>query len=229
MRTNKYSSFFYPSKRYYEEYKRQIENINHDRLRVLIKIEACCGYRIGEVLNSYLFEIEGDNNIYIRSPAFKTSILRKLKIKFSGIHKHQTNFIGKDQLSGLLRLHSNKAPIFKSNSLKNFLGLDLDEIKEYTTDFANPKWFLAEKLKIRNYNTAYKLIKKELSPLPVFVKLSDFEEPVLKWETPSFHFFRKLYAILFYQYSKMDFIATLQELHWKDFQRLLDYIKTTQK
>lgn len=223
LKIQKLSSFYFPNLNFLKEVRNAIEQISEDRIRKLVKITCCCGYRIGEILNSYLYQ-SPENEIYIRSIILKNYHARILGIKYVNKIKHETDFLGEQTLNSLHALHTNKTPLFKSNILKNLLKLDLSEIDDLISESVLQPRYLAQLLNIKTYSLAYHLLKTHMQPIPIKLKLSDFEDAVNDVGVPAFHFFRKLYATLYYHQTN-NFVETVTEMRWKNLSVLLKYVK----
>lgn len=223
LKIHKLSSFYIPDLGYLNEVREAIEQISEDRIRKLVKITCCCGYRIGEILNSYLYQ-STQNEIYIRSIILKNYHARVLGIKYVNRIKHETDFLGEQTLNSLHKLHTNKTPLFKSNALKNLLRLDLSEIEDLISENVLQPKYLAQQLKIRTYGLAYRLLKSYMPPIPLKLKMSDYEDAIKEVGVPAFHFFRKLYATLYYHQTN-NFVETVTEMRWRNLSVLLKYVK----
>ena len=200
-----------------------IEEIPNNTIRNLLKLNLCCGYRIGELLNSYIF-FDGDDkeNILIRSVVEKKKDNKNFKLvngkkRFDALHVMQSRgFLGKEYLD-----YNVKQKIWKSNKIINCFGLKMGWLGEYMS----PSIYEPNYMFKYSYGGIYKLLKKHLPKMEVFYfQNMRLEEPVKVHMTPSFHFFRKAFCSRLVDYfpNSMDVVSYMK---WGNVNQMLFYYK----
>lgn len=196
-----------------ENYNIAIENINDEDARKFLKALCITGFRAIEMLNGYFF-MDVDGAVYARAPSAKTGqhLIEKFGRKYAG--------------SIILKSFMDSPNFWKSVKINNYLNLNITElipaIEPNTRQ--NIRVFFADTLHKKAYHGLYKALKRELPALKIAFYPSPQEEASKEVYSPSFHFFRKLFAAETYEQDK-DIVATVQKMKWKNFGRILQYVK----
>jgi len=211
----KRSSYCYPSRKYAEEYTKSVENIRDENLRKLIKVILCCGWRFGEVLNSYIFR-DAEGNVIIRGINLKTK-------KFKIIEKQGdvSYFLGARRLKLMKRLQ-----IWKSVPMQNIFNIDTTELETLINDNDDDNiFFIAEKLGIYNYRDAYRRLQRSANEIKIKYKRNVDETDVVMFYKPAFHFYRKLFAAQYNLINDYNLLKTIDFMRWKNLNVITKYVK----
>lgn len=211
------SPYSYPSQLEAKQYVKQIEQIENKGLRILMKTILLCGFRVSEILNSYIYQdIEG--NYIIRAIAGKTKKFHLVRGNF-----HYGRFLGRRVLLDALK---SKTVPFKSVRLLNLFNVDVEEVYDCANDnFEAPERFLAEITGIKHYMTAFRLLKQSVDEVKIKYRENKLDEAIITYYKPSFHFYRKLFGAELYRQSKNDVYKTVDYMKWKDLNIVIHYIK----
>jgi len=207
------ASFAYPLRDYKETYKKWIENIPNENIRKFIKIQMLCGFRGGEILNSYLFLTD---KLYIRSIATKS----QHTITISNHGTEHSRYLGHEQLKNLLNLK-----VWKMSECRNIFDLDIGDLYDFYNEntYEEPKYFVGDILGYETLSPIYKFLEKE--ELPISFKGSELEDAFKDEKRVGIHFFRKLYACELYRQTGNDLLKTKELMKWKKLDVLTYYIK----
>lgn len=215
--SEKTSSYCFPIFSEWRDYTEKIENIGNQKVRIILKLILVSGFRIGEIMNSYLFE-DSEGNIIIRSLNSKSK-----KVKIMKGDKHYSEFLGRKQLEYYRTTNQN---VFKSVKIDNIFNLDLGELEFLVNE--NPSQieiYVGEYLGIDSYISAYRLLRKEKVNIKVKYKRNTSETDYVRHFTPSFHFYRKLFASHYNKTHNYNFIKTIDFMKWRNTDIILDYVK----
>ncbi len=212
----------FPIRSEVKTYVNFVENVENDSLRNILKLILCSGFRITEILNSFILQDSLKNVYYIKGYALKSTQVTNFKFG-------KRKFAGSEELKKDLKLHPER---FKTVPLFNIFNLDVREIYSFSNDVDTEIQRLrplATFLNEKEYNRLYRILKKETSnhvPFRVYYmnsKLSAIEKEVNI--IPSFHFFRKLFVSELYFKLNKDIVYTVEYMKWSNLKRILDYSK----
>jgi len=216
----KISSYCYPSQEDAKEYAAHVDNLQDQDIRRILKLIMCCGFRFGEVINSYLF-YDADRNIFVRAPASKSRRINLLKERKT--LGHYTTFIGRSKLLSYIRTNQN---VFKSVPLVNLFNVDITEFEPLINeDMQNPKMFFADGLEVKSYSAAFKRLKKVVDEVKVKYRQHEDEASITRYYKPSFHFYRKLFASELNRAYNYNFLKTVDYMKWRNINIILQYVK----
>lgn len=207
----------YPVREFVPEYTKSIENVQNKELRLTLKLLACSGLRIGELLNAYLYD-NGNGEVVVRALAEKV-----YKQKHVALHKMPARrFLGASYLAKMLG-----SDVWRSKTIKNLFGFHLAEVLELVSESPRrPEW-LGPSIGM-TYKRLYNTIKKEFSA-EISYKASKREVAFRTHFSPSFHFFRKLYsAELAFQTEGNPALAVAKvtdDMQWQSSNMLMHYVK----
>lgn len=214
--TEKTSSYCIPI---YSECDNYIENIENSeiKIRIILKLILVSGFRIGEILNSYLF-YDADGNVVIRCLNSKSK-----GVKLLLGNKHYTEFLGEERLDLYRKTNQN---VFKSVKIDNIFDLDLSELEVLINDnFDDIKTYVGAYIGYASYIHAYRKLKKTTKTIKIKYRRSKNETDFVREFKPSFHFYRKLFASHYNKVNKNNFIKTIDFLRWKNLNVILEYVK----
>jgi len=178
---SEYKSYYcYPNSNTLDYIPEFINNIGEEKLRQVLSLITCCGYRIGEALNSYVYM--NDGKLIVQAPMEKKKRRTKHVMPEHG-------FLGERYLNAKLKDNN----LWKSNELKHiFPDVKMGWLDGYLSeDRLKPNWIFSE-----GWNS-YKMFYAELHKYPPFeVKyiLSEYQIPTTIEHIPSYHFFRKSFC-----------------------------------
>jgi len=207
------ASFTYPLEEQKDFYRKWVENIPSEKIRAFIKIQLLCGYRGGEILNSYLFYAD---KLYIRAIASKSQKI----ISISNHGKENSRYLGHEKLLSLISM-----PVWKMSECRNLFNLDISELSVFWEEntYEKPKYFVADLLRFKTLMPIYKFLKNET--LFVAFKGGELEEAFKDEKRVGIHFFRKLFASELYIQLNKDLLKTRELMKWKNLEILSTYIK----
>jgi len=216
------SSYCYPQLKYEKEYVAAIENLDDPSVRRVIKLILVSGFRVGEILNSYLF-YDAEGNVIIRSLAGKSRLLREEGITMRGNSERlESRFLGEHFLNSLIRSNRN---VFKSVKIENILQVDTTELEDLIgEDMLKPR-YVAPQLRLFSYLQAYRRLHNSVEEFAVKYRKDRQEEGAVIYARPSFHFYRKLYAVKYYDLSKRNLLKTIDKMRWSNVNMILHYVK----
>lgn len=218
----KISSYCFPNRDEVSRYKLIIENLNNEKLRLTLKLILVSGFRINEVLNSYLFKDE-NNQLYLRAPASKTKSMQVVSILKQKGHKgNYSAFLGRDFLLSIITSREK----WKSVLTQNLFDLNLNELNFLVNDnLYEPNLFFGEYLAdYADYNKLYLELKNSLI-LKVKFKPGKYEDYVTQEIPVSFHFFRKLFIAEFNAKNNYNIVKTIDYVKWSNMNMILEYVK----
>lgn len=197
----------FPNKQSLEQIPEWISRVEEkdETIANILKTILSCGFRIGEVLNSYLYEENGE--VIIRG-------LIEKKYSFTKMKMYKRGFLGERFLKNILI-----KKVWKSVPLLNIFKLDM----AFVSDIISSSWnepFFPFKMK---YHTLYHRLKK-LPPFETYYIVSKYETPKKVEYTPSFHFFRKAFTV-----KSAEFFKTPMDLanymKWDKLDMVLQYYR----
>ena len=174
----------------------------------LLKVILTSGYRIGEVLNSYMFFDDTKQNIIIRGIAEKSKV-------FKSNYRGHISWIPS-------KIH---ADIWKSNTLKNYFKLDMGFIDDIISTAYDEPVFPFK----MSYSSAYKLLAKAMPPSMVYYFKSKREVPVIVESKVSYHFYRKAFVSKMIGEEKGDYMKVVNYMRWANVNQILFYSKLYQE
>jgi len=196
----------FPTNKLLNDMIEHIEDCSSEDMQDLLKIILCSGYRIGEVLNSYLY-FDEDKNITIRAVVEK-----------AGVHKMTTrgymNWIPS-------HIHDD---IWKSNPLKNYFKLSMGFIDDIISDGYDKPNFSFK----MSYSKAYKLLNKTMPNSIVYYFKSEREVPVQVESKPAFHFYRKAFVSKMINDEGGNYMRVINYMGWKNVNQIKFYSKLYQ-
>lgn len=174
------SYYCYPNENTLEYLPTFINRIEEPPLRMLLSLITCCGYRVCEALNSFIYK-EGDRWI-VQAPMEK-------KKRFTKHIMNERGFLGESHLNMLLK---DNPKLWKNNELKfifpnNDTSWMADKISE---DPFHPRWIFGENVVWTKYKTYYAHLH-EYDPFEVKYRTNRYQMFSTTKHIPSFHFFRK--------------------------------------
>jgi hypothetical protein len=209
----------YPKRKYKESYIEAIKHIEDPSIRTLIMLDLMCGFRFGELINSYVYFDEIESKYIIRAVEEKGEN-HKMPITCGG---NRGAYLGEKELNNLLNYQPNA---FKSVHLVDIFDFGFNELDYILSpNFRQPIW-IGDRLNIKSYHKAYMRLRKMKFTLPVIYRQSIKEVgDYLPDAKVGFHFFRKLFSAEFYTQTGNDMVKTVQMLRWAKHEMLFVYIK----
>ncbi len=218
----KTSPYCYPLLKYENEYISAVESIEDAAIRKMLKLILVSGFRVGEILNSYIF-YDAEGTLIIRSLAGKSKLLRSEGITMHGNSSNlESKFLGETFLNSLIKSNRN---VFKSVKLENVFGLDTTELEDIASeDLLKPRW-VAREIGITSYLAAFRRLRRASNELTVKFRKDKQEEGAVLSTRPSFHFYRKLYTVKYYDVTNRNLLKTIDKLRWSNTNMILHYVK----
>lgn len=211
---SQYRSYYcYPNTNTLEYIPEFINGIKEEKLRQVLSLITCCGYRIGEALNSYVYKIDG--KLVVQAPMEK-------KRKHTKFVMPDNAFLGESFLNA--KLKDNR--LWKNNELKHiFPDVKMGWLDEFISeDRLNPKWIFAEG-GWNDYKTFYAHLH-EYPPFEVKYILSEYQIPTTVEYIPSFHFFRKSFCAQAIRTKEFRNIVELTKyIGWEKLDMAMFYVK----
>jgi len=217
--SEKTSSYCLPIYNEVGNYTESIENLSEKKLKIILKLILVSGFRVGEILNSYLF-YDGEGNVIIRTLNSKSKEVKLIKGD-----KHYSEFLGRERLD---YYRKSNQKVFKSVKVINIFKLDVGELEFLINDdYDDIKMYVGEYLAFDSYITAYRMLKNKNTKMEIKIKFkkSSSETDFVRNYTPSFHFYRKLFASHYNKVNKNNFIKTIDFMRWKNINMIIDYVK----
>ena len=212
----KRSSYCYPTRTLADEYIKAVEEINDVGLRKLIKLILLCGWRFGEVINSYLF-YDADGRAIIRGLNLKNRKGFKIIQKAGDL----SYFLGAKRLNMLKR-----QDIWKSVELQNVFNIDTEEIQNLINDEDNDRVkYVAEHIGITTYKDAYRRLQTHAKVIKIKYKRNEAETDIMMFYRPAFHFYRKLFAAQYNYVNNYNLMKTITFMRWKNLNVITKYVK----
>ncbi len=201
----------YPSKPTLAELPGITEDLEDDdpELAHVLKIALCSGLRIGEILNSYVYE--KDHELIIRCIAEK-------KKKYHGM---KFSRMRRGTLSEAFLRKNLDGKIWKSMPLLNLFGVDMGWLDSWISSYDEPKFLF--------HTTYHRLYKRQTRGKPIHANYSasKYETPMKVIYAPRFHFFRKAFTVKAMQVMKTP-LDVANYMKWDDMKMLLSYYKLSQ-
>lgn len=201
----------YPSKNTLANMPLFVKSIEQEDLRHVVTTILCCGFRIGEVMNSFIFKDHG--RIIIQSPIEKKFNFTKHKMPSRG-------FLGETYLNSRLTDYN----FWKSVDLKAPWGKEMEVgwINDYLSDDAFTPTYLFPKA---DYWELYHELKK-YSKMELLYFRGKYMNPITLSYNPGFHYLRKAFIA---QSINKELFKTTSELvsyiKWEHMDQILFYHK----
>lgn len=197
----------YPSFETLEKMEDTVNSLDDQTVKRLLITVLSCGFRIGEVLNSYFYMSRGV--LRIRGIAEK-------KPKVTQFVMPRRGYLGEMFLKANLQ-----SPIWKSVEVKPlFPKLAREWINDYISPHIFQPIFPFAGL---TYSKAYRLIKKTPKIQCFYFPTSTWlEEPLVEEFAPSYHFYRKAFVA---EATKEfpDILSVMNYMKWEKFETMLRY------
>lgn len=222
-----------------------VESISNDTIRNIFTVGLSSGFRICEILNSYVYyDSPAHTRMLIRAPAEKkrefvldenkhkikyTDEFGRLKFKKESTLQPTTydstgkrvpkirGFLGEAWLKASLN-----DKIWKSREIqRNLFGINTTFLDDNVSfDMYDPHWLFPKS----RYNDLFKILKKDIPEEEVFYFPNKMlEEPIRIMAKPSFHYLRKCVASKMIQTNSL--ATTVNYLAWDDINTSRFYIK----
>jgi len=190
-----------------------INSVEEDKLRKILGLISCCGYRIGEAMNSFVYKNE--DRLIIQAPMEK-------KKKFTGHTMLFRGFLGEATLKFELK---NNPKLWKMNELKfpfkdidvSWLWDNLSQNQEHPEFLFNGKW--------SSYKTFYASLHK-YPPFELKYRKNKYQLYTTTEYTPSFHFFRKCFcAEAIRKHTFKNIVELTQYIGWEKLDMAMFYVQ----
>lgn len=204
----------FPKEKSDEEIRRQVESIGEFNntaimLKKALKLILSSGFRICEVLNSYIYK---EGNVYIIRG------LNEKKTPLTKFRMFKRGFLGE----AFLMRNLTQKHLWKSVPLLNLFNLDMSWVEQDCSEsFTNPHWIFRDFSYHRLY---YALKKSQKIEMEVYYVPSKYDVPVSTQYIPSFHFYRKAFAVKLKEVMP-DPVDRVNYMRWEKLDQILQYDK----